>query len=141
MEEEVGSEYSASRFYALLVNAFSLSALALTTVGVFAVLSHVVARRTREIGLRRALGGTRVQIAGYIARIACTPLAVGIVCGLAGALLMSRWVGTLLYGVGALDFTAFGSATLILLFVAAIATAIPARRAAAIDTMIALREE
>ncbi len=141
MEEEVGREYSASRFYALLVNAFSLSALALTTVGVFAVLSHVVARRTGEIGLRRALGGTRVQIAGYIARIACTPLAVGIVCGLAGAFLMSRWVGTLLYGVGALDFTAFGSATLILLFVAAVATAIPARRAAAIDPMIALREE
>jgi putative ABC transport system permease protein len=54
---------------------------------------------------------------------------------------MSRWVGTLLYGVGALDLTAFGSATLILLLVAAVATAIPARRAAAIDPMIALREE
>jgi predicted permease len=141
MEEEVGREYSSSRFYALLVNAFSLSALALTTVGVFAVLSHVVARRTGEIGLRRALGGTRVQIAGYVARIACTPLVVGIGLGLAAAFLMSRWVGTLLYGVGALDLTAFGAATLILLCVAAVATAIPARRAAAIDPMIALRED
>jgi putative ABC transport system permease protein len=134
-------EYAASRFYALLVTAFSLSALALTGVGLFAVLSHGVARRTGEIGLRVALGATPRHVAGLVLAMGLRPLAIGVAAGLAGAAVTARLMGGLLYGIPALDGPAFLIAAGTLLLVALPAGVLPARRATALDPMRALREE
>ena len=81
MADEVQLEFASSRFFALLVNAYSLGALALTATGVFAMLSHLVARRRSEIGLRLALGGEGMHVVGLIARLTAVPLGIGVVAG------------------------------------------------------------
>ena len=145
MQDELAIEFAPSRFYALLVTAFSASALLLTGVGLFAVLSHGVARRTAEIGLRVALGAGPRDVARLVLGSGLGALGLGLCAGSAGAATLGLFSGSLLYDVRPLDTVAFVGATLLLLLVALPASLLPARRAARraarLDPMRALHEE
>ena len=104
-------------------------------------MTYVVTRRTREIGIRMALGATRESIAGLILREAVRLAAVGVVIGLVAAFAVDRLVASLLYGVGAADPLVFAVAVLLLALVALVAGGLPARRAAGVDPVVALRYE
>jgi putative ABC transport system permease protein len=139
MDEEVASEYEPTRFYTVLVLAFSFSALALTSVGLFALLSHAAARRSGEMGLRLALGATRASTAALLLKGGLAPLGAGIGVGAAAAAMLGRAMGGLLYGVGAFDALTFLAASAALLVVALGAGLIPAKRVASIDPARAIR--
>jgi hypothetical protein len=139
MHDEVAIEYAPTRFYTVLVAAFSSSALLLTSIGLFALLSHAAARRTSEMGLRLALGASRASTARLLMRAGLLPLALGVAGGLLGAALVARAMGGLLYGIGSFDALTFAAAVLALLGVTLAAGLIPARRVARIDPIAALR--
>jgi hypothetical protein len=141
MSDEVALEYASSRFYSIIVVLFSLSALLVTSIGLFALLSHAAARRFGEMGLRLALGATPRSTAALLLKTALAPLTVGIASGLAGAALASRLLQGLLYGIGPFDTTALAAAVTSLLAVSAVAALIPARRVAAIDPATSLRAD
>jgi putative ABC transport system permease protein len=141
MRYALAFEFAPSRFYAILVAAFSASALLLTGVGLFAVVSHGVARRTGEIGLRVALGATPSHVLRLVLAGALSPLVVGLAAGIAGAAVLARIMGGLLYGIPALDGPAFLGAAAALVLVALPAGLLPARWATALDPMRALRDE
>jgi putative ABC transport system permease protein len=132
----------AQRTFALqLLYAFAALALLLAGLGLYGVLAHAVAQRTKEIGVRMALGARPGQALALIARESAAVVGVGLLIGLAGALISARLGAGLLFGVGPADPLALVSALLVLGAVAAIATLLPARRAARIDPAVALREE
>ena len=137
--------YSASlgsrRFTVMLVGAFALTALLLAAAGVFGVMAYSVSRRTREIGVRVALGAGSGDALRMILGQGLRTIAAGVVIGIAGALVLTRTVRSLLFGVTATDPVTFGGVTLMLVAVALLACYIPARRAASVDPMIALRHE
>ena len=133
MDAETSLEYAATRFYALLVGVFSGSALALTSVGLFALLSHTASRRSSEMGLRLALGATPRQVAGLLLRTGFVPLAAGAAAGLAGAAWASAAMRSLIYDVAAGDVLTFSLALATLALVALAAGLIPARRVASVD--------
>jgi putative ABC transport system permease protein len=110
MDDEVALEYASSRFYSVIVVVFSASALLLTSIGLFALLSHAAAQRTSEMGLRLALGATPRSTASLLLRTGLLPLAAGVSSGLAGAVVVSRMMQGMLYGVGAFDPIAFSAA-------------------------------
>jgi predicted permease len=140
MADELGIEYASSRFYAVLVASFSASALLLTAVGVFAVLSHGVARRTPEIGLRVALGATPQAIARLVASSGLLPLSAGLAIGFMLAVVAARSLGGVLYETPTLDPVAFSGAAALLLAAGLAALSLPMRRAARVDPLVALRE-
>jgi putative ABC transport system permease protein len=141
MTDELGTEYAPSRFYALLVAAFSCSALAVTSLGLFALLSHAAARRSGEMGIRLALGATPRQVALLLLGGGFSPLIVGALLGIVGA----GWAGAamrgLLHDVGLFDLQAFAGALTVLIAVAVLAGAIPARRAASVDPLRIMTSE
>jgi hypothetical protein len=139
MDDEVALEYEASRFYSLIVAAFSLSALLLTSIGLFALLSHAAAQRMGEMGLRMALGASRQSAGRLLLRTALLPLTAGVAAGLGGAAAVTRSLSGLLYGVGRFDSATFTLAAAALVAVALIAGVIPARRVAAANPADALR--
>ena len=139
MTDEFGLEFASSRFYAVLVGAFSTVSLALTAIGLFAMLSHAVARKRAEIGLRRALGGTRRHIVGHVLGLAVTPLVTGAVAGLVGAIAVTRAASSVLYGVQPFDIRVFLAGLTVLAAAAVLAAAVPAHRASSIDPMTALK--
>lgn len=141
MDDEIAVEYAPSRFYSVIVVLFSLSALLLTSIGLFALLSHAAAQRTSEMGLRLALGATPASAAALLLRTGLLPLAGGVVGGLAGAVVTSRLMRGMLYGIDAFDAVSFGAAIAVLLAVTLGAGLIPARRVAAVDPIAALRAE
>ncbi len=141
MADEVALEYAPTRFYAVLVAAFSASALALTSIGLFALLSHAASRRTSEMGLRLALGASRASAAGLLLRTGVLPVVAGVMGGLAGAAAVAQAMGGMLYGVGSFDTVAFAAAVVALAGVALAAGLLPARRVARVDPVIALRAE
>ena len=100
MGDEVALEYASSRFYSIIVVLFSLSALVVTSIGLFALLSHAASRRFGEMGLRLALGATPQSTAALLLKTGLAPIAAGIVAGLAGAVLAACLLQGLLYGVG-----------------------------------------
>ena len=137
--------YSASlasrRFNVVLVGSFALAALILAAAGVFGVMAYSVGRRTREIGVRVALGAGSGDALRMILGQGMRTIATGVAIGIAGALALTRTVQSLLFGVTATDPVTFGGVTLMLVAVALLACYIPARRAASVDPMIALRHE
>jgi putative ABC transport system permease protein len=141
MQEKIAGTLEESHFDTFLLSLFAGIALALSSVGIYGVLSHVFAQRTRDIGLRMALGATRGQIAGHVLGSGLRLIAVGIVLGLVGALVGARLVSSLFYGVRATDAVAFTAASCVLASVALLASYLPARRAAKVDPMVALRYE
>jgi putative ABC transport system permease protein len=129
------------RFRATLVGAFAGLALLLAAVGVYGLISYTVTQRTREIGIRVALGAAPRQVLGSIVREGLTLAVMGIAIGLAAALIAARAVSSLLFGVGASDPLTFAAVAVLLLVIAAAASYIPSRRALRIDPIIALRAE
>ena len=129
------------RFNLLLVGVFALAALLLAMAGVFGVLAYSVAQRTREIGVRVALGATRGAILKMVLGQGLITIAIGIAIGLAGSLLLTRTMRSMLFEVSPNDPLTIASITLLVLFIAMLASYIPARRATRVDPMVALRYE
>jgi putative ABC transport system permease protein len=129
------------RFTMLLLGAFAMLALLLAVVGVHGVLSYAVYQRRQEIGIRVALGAPAGRIVGNVVRSALVLATTGIGLGLAGAWAVTRVLSSVLYGVSATDAAVFASVPLILILTALLAAYLPARRAARVDPMVALRAE
>jgi putative ABC transport system permease protein len=129
------------RFRAILLGAFAGLALMLAVVGLFGVLSQLVAQRTHEIGVRMALGAQRAAVLRMILREGLALTGSGIVLGIAAAWLLGRYLAALLYGVRPTDPFLLTATTLVLLPAALIAMYLPARRASKVDPMVALRYE
>lgn len=129
------------RFVLMLFEAFALVALALAATGIYGVLSGSVAERTREIGVRSALGASHGDILGLVLGKGMKLAAIGAALGLCAAVMSSRALASLLFGVSRLDPLTYVSVTGLLLVVAAVACAIPAARAVAVDPVRALRSE
>jgi putative ABC transport system permease protein len=137
--------YSASlgsrRFNVILIGFFGISALMLAIAGVFGVLAYSVSRRTREIGVRIALGAKSADVLKMILSQGARTIFIGVVVGIAGALALTRAAKSLLFGVTATDPLTFGGVTVLLVGAALLACYIPARRATRVDPMVALRYE
>ena len=141
MDDVVFSSNSQPRFYALLLTGFAITALVLAGIGIYGVMSYMVSRRTQEIGIRMALGARQGAVLRMVIRQGMTLVIVGAAAGLAGALILSRLMSSLLYGVGSNDPATFVIVTATLMVVALAANYVPARRATKIDPMAALRSE
>jgi putative ABC transport system permease protein len=124
-----------------LLASFAGVALVLSAVGIYGVLAYDVSQRTREIGIRGALGATRRQLAGMVVRQGLWKTSLGTATGLVGAAILSRFMASLLFEVSPIDPLVYASVTLLLGLVAAVACWMPARRAAKVDPMVALRCE
>ena len=129
------------RFQALLMAAFALAALTLSASGIYGLMAFAVARRTREIGVRMALGARPATVVGMVARQGAALVATGLVLGLGGAWLLARSLGGLLYRTPPSDAVAYGAALAVLATVGLLAAYLPARRAAAVDPTVALTAE
>ena len=141
LDDVVRASTATPRFALAMVGAFALLALAIAGVGVYGVVAYVVALRTREIGVRVALGAQRRDVLRLVLGQGMGPAAAGIAVGLAGAFAARGFVGTLLYEVPATDGATFLGAAALLAAVGLVACYLPARRAAKVDPMVALRSE
>ena len=140
-EQHVAPLLTPQRMGVTLFTLFSTLALVLAAVGIYGVASYVASMRRREIGVRVALGATRAAVRRMVLVEGFTPILIGIAAGLALALYASRLVSTFLLGVSRFDPAAFAAATGVLALIALAASYLPARRAARIDPITALREE
>jgi predicted permease len=141
LDDLLASTAGASRFAATAVSAFAAVALGLAAMGLCGGLMYAVSRRTREMGIRTALGATPRSLVGLVFREGALVSGLGLAVGLGAAALLTRAMGHLLYGVDPLDAASFAAAPALLAIVAAIACAIPARRAIAVDPVEAIRED
>ncbi len=140
-DSEVGDNFTQDRLLARLTSLFGVLALALASVGLYGVMSYFVVRRSGEIGIRMALGAARSGVVAMVMRGALWQILIGVAIGIPAALFCSRFMSSLLYGVGEADPLAFFGAILVLTICATVAGVIPALRAASIDPVRALRIE
>jgi putative ABC transport system permease protein len=141
MESLIGTSVARSRFNTLLLAIFAVVALLLAGVGIYGVMSYLVAQRTREIGVRMALGARATDAIWLIVRRGMVLAIAGMAMGLAASFALTRLMKTLLFDVSATDPLTFAGIPLLLALVALLACLIPARRASKVDPMIALRHE
>ncbi len=141
MEEIVAASMGPRRFSAVLLSIFAGVALVLAAVGIYGVVSFSVTRRTREMGVRMALGAGRGDVLRLVVCHALAMSLIGVVAGLAVGVALSRVIRSLLYGAGAADPLIFAGVSLLLVAVAAVAGYFPARRASRVDPIVALRHE
>lgn len=141
MQQHVDKSMLLPRLCALLLGIFGTVGIVLAAVGLFGVMSFAARARTREIGIRMALGALPRGVLGLVARQGFVVAGVGLIIGLALALALSRFTASLLYGISALDPVTFVVVPLLLMGVALIAVVIPARRASRVDPLDALRYE
>jgi predicted permease len=141
LDAQVAGNFNEDRLVAQLSSLFGILSLILASVGLYGVMSYFVARRTSEIGIRMALGATRGSVVSMVMRGVLWQVLVGLVLGIPAALYAGYLMKSLLYGVGTYDWTALAGAPLMLVLCAAAAGFIPARRAASIEPMQALRTE
>jgi putative ABC transport system permease protein len=141
LTETVSASLSERRFSMEIVALFALTALLLAALGIYGVISHMVSERTHEIGIRRALGAQSNNLLRMILRQGLRLAAAGAAAGLLGALVVSRLMAGVLYGVAPTDPLTFAMVALLLLSVAFAACYIPARRAISVDPLVALRHE
>jgi putative ABC transport system permease protein len=141
MDEVIDQSLSGRKLTLALFGIFAGVALALAVSGLYGVIYYLVTQRTREIGIRVALGADKARVVRLVLRQGLLLVAGGVVVGLAGAFLVSRMLGNLLYGVGTHDPVTFVTVPAALAAIAMLATAFPAWRAARVDPVIALRAE
>jgi len=141
LNETVSVSLAQRRFAMIIVVLFALTALLLTGLGIYGVISYIVSERTHEIGIRLALGAEKRDILKMVLRQGLGLAIAGAVVGLAGSVMVSHLITGLLYGVKPTDPATFGAVAVILMSVALIACYVPARRAMRVDPMIALRHE
>lgn len=141
VEAEIGDSLAVRRFQALLLTLFSFLAVLLSAVGIFGLMTQVVARRTAGIGLRMALGASPSDVLRMVLRQGLALAAVGAVAGAAGAFALARVLHSLLFGVTAADPISYAAAALTLTLAVLIACGLPAWRAARIDPVTALRDD
>jgi putative ABC transport system permease protein len=141
MNQIVSGSLERRRFLLMLLGTFAALALLLSVVGIYGVIAYSVGQRTHEFGIPMALGAQRHQLLLMMLSQSVWTLAVGLTIGVAGALTVTRLMGSLLFGIGPADPLTLSLMAAILLVVALIASYLPARRAAEVDPMVALRDE
>ena len=141
VREAIDASLAEPRFTMRVLAAFAVLGVVLAAIGLFGVISYSVGQRTREIGVRMALGATRASIAQLVVGDGIRLASIGIVVGLAGALVATRLVQTVLYGVSRFDPIAFAGGAVLLLIVAAVACVAPMLRATTIDPALAVRAD
>jgi ABC-type antimicrobial peptide transport system permease subunit len=141
VDETVDLSVATRRFNTTLLGAFALLALVLAAVGLYGLMAYSVVQRTREIGIRLAIGATPTDVLQLVVGQAARIAGVGILIGLVGALGLTRIMRTLLFDVSPLDPPTFAAAAVLLLGIASLASYIPARRAARIDPQSAIRAD
>ncbi len=139
--DQVEARFAQERLFALAYSLFGALALLLACIGLFGLMSYSVSRRTNEIGIRMALGAQRAGVVGMVLRESMIMVAVGVVIGLAGALASGRFVESVLFGLSTTDVWTISSAIAMTILVSLAAGYLPARRAARVDPMVALRYE
>src|SRR5713101_1586073 len=141
LQEHVGVSLFRQRMAATLLSLFGVLAVSLAAVGLYGVMTYTVSRRTRELGIRIAVGATRGEVLKLVLGEALFLSAVGITIGLIAALIVTRFLTQLLYGVGPADPITFAIIPIVLFGVALGASYVPARRAIKLDPVMALRIE
>jgi ABC-type antimicrobial peptide transport system permease subunit len=141
VEAFVARTIAKPRFTMSLLTTFTLLGLILAAVGLYGVMAYSVAQRTREIGIRMALGATQQTIANSVVRRGVTLALLGAVVGLIGAFYGTRLIATLLYGVAPLDLVSFATGAAVLIVTAVAACVVPTRRALAVDPIRAIRAD
>jgi putative ABC transport system permease protein len=141
MEEVVARTKGPWRFNMLVFSLFGLVALGLSATGLFALIAYSVAQRSREIGIRIALGANPADVIRMLLFEGAVLSGIGVACGLIAAALLTRLLAGLLFGISATDPRTFAAVSALLVAVAALASYLPARRAAAVDPLVALRTE
>ncbi len=141
LESYVGLSLQGRRFALILIGAFAAIALALSVVGIYGVTAYSVAQRTREIGIRIALGAQRGELLGLLLRQGMLLVVCGVIAGVIASLALTRFLATMLFDVQPTDRLTFASVVLLLVAVSAVACFLPARRAMRLDPIIALRYE
>jgi putative ABC transport system permease protein len=141
MHAYIGRQLAQPKFNMMLLGVFAAVALTLAAIGIYGVIAYSVAQRTREIGIRMALGAQRTDMLGMILRQSLTLVVVGLAIGLIASFAGTRLLKSLLYGVGAADLATYVLVVTVLGGAALLASYIPARRAMRVDPMIALRYE
>jgi predicted permease len=141
IETQIDNNILEDRLLTTISGFFGVLALLLAAVGLYGVISYAVTRRTREIGVRMALGAERSSVVWLVGRYAAGLVLTGAAIGIPAALALSRFVKTFLYGIGAQDAASIVGATVTLIVAAGLASFIPARRATRVDPMVALRHE
>jgi ABC-type antimicrobial peptide transport system permease subunit len=139
--DAIDGALSVERIFAILTGAFAALALVLAAIGLYAALAFSVARRTREIGVRMALGATASRIRRSVMRDALAQTLAGIAAGAAASVASARLLRSQLFGLGALDPAVLAVSVAVLLLSGALAAWLPARRASSVDPMTALRSE
>jgi predicted permease len=141
LQQQVDRSLLTERLVSTLAGAFATVALALACIGLYGVLAYAVARRTRELGVRLALGATRGSVVWLLLREALLLAGAGSLLGVPVAVALGHLTQSLLFGVGPVDLASFAAAVLLLLLVAVLAAAVPARRASRLDPLITLRSD
>jgi predicted permease len=141
LQEAVDSSFDNRRAVMLLLAAFAGLAMFLSALGIYGVLAYDVSQRTREIGVRTAIGASRGQISTLIIRQGLWKAGIGVALGLIGAAVLSRYMTTMLFNVRPTDPAVYAAVSFVLIAVALLASYLPARRASRIDPLIALRDE
>ncbi len=140
-KDYVAAAAGQQRFHAFLFGAFAFVAMLLTAIGLYGVMAYSVAQRTHEIGVRMTLGAAAGDVMGMVLKSAFSLTGTGLAVGILAALIFTRWLKTMLFGVQPLDLSIFASVTALLLTVSLLASYIPARRATKVDPMVALRNQ
>ncbi|HEX2167575.1 MAG TPA: FtsX-like permease family protein [Longimicrobiales bacterium] len=141
LEADIGASIADRRFMLYVLGAFAATALLLSGVGIYGVVSFAVAERTREIGIRMALGAASASVLWSVSRSTMLSVAAGVVVGLLGAAWLSRLIASLLYDISPLDPLTFAAVALLLLATAWVAVLVPARRAVSVSPLVSLRAE
>jgi putative ABC transport system permease protein len=141
MQQLLTASVAARRFNLQLIGVFAVTALLLAAAGLYAVIAYLVSQRTREIGLRLALGATPRHVLRLMIFQGMKLTLIGVAIGIVGAIIVTRLMRSLLFGVAPTDLVTFGIAAVVLIVVALLACFIPARRATRVDPLVALRYE
>jgi putative ABC transport system permease protein len=141
MEQLVSASVGQPRFRTALLAVFSILALVIASIGIYGVMNYLVVQRTREFGIRLAVGATEGDVLRLVLGRAAVLIVAGLCLGLLGSVVLARLIATLLYGVSSLDPLTFAAVSLLLFAVALFASYLPARRATRTDPMEALRCE